>query len=171
MPEGFQHRNRYATVEFYLWQAARLIGAFLVGLAFLWLVPGCRSVSIGAGVVALKTAGVGLLVMVSAPIMAVLVALTLVGLPLSFIAAAAWLLGLYLAKILVGAVVGRMLLSQSDSLAWTLLAGIAIVIVAVNLPFIGGIINFVLTVVGLGLLVQYLIGILSVRDSGDLASG
>ena len=103
--------------------------------------------------------------------MAVLVALTLVGLPLSFIAVAAWLLGLYLAKILVGAVVGRMLLSQSDSLGWTLLVGIAVVIVAVNLPFIGGIINFVLTVVGLGLLVQYLIGILSARDSGDLASG
>jgi len=169
MPEAFADRSRYATVEFYLWQVARLIGAFLVGLAFLWFVPGYRSVSIGAGVDALKTAGVGFLIMVSVPIMAVLVAFTLVGLPLSFIAIAAWLLSLYLAKIVVGAVVGRMLLSQSGSLPWTLLAGLAIIIVAVNLPFIGGIINLVLTIVGLGLLVQYLIGIFRVRDSSDLA--
>ena len=169
MPEGFEDRSRYATVEFYLWQVARLIAAFLVGLAFLWFVPGYRSVSIGAGVDALKTAGVGFLIMVSVPIMAVLVAFTLVGLPLSFIAIAAWLLSLYLAKIVVGAVVGRMLLSQSGSLPWTLLVGLTIVIVAVNLPFIGGIINLVLTIVGLGLLVQYLIGILRARDSSDLA--
>ncbi|MFB3103764.1 MAG: hypothetical protein ACE1ZA_02445, partial [Pseudomonadales bacterium] len=169
MPEGFEDRSRYATVEFYLWQVARLIAAFLVGLALLWFAPGYRSVSIGAGVDALKTAGVGFLIMVSVPIMAVLVAFTLVGVPLSFIAIAAWLLSLYLAKIVVGAVVGRMLLSQSGSLPWTLLAGLTIVIVAVNLPFIGGIINLVLTIVGLGLLVQYLIGILRARDSSDLA--
>lgn len=169
MPEGFEDRSRYATVEFYLWQVAQLIGAFLVGLALLWFVPGYRSASIGAGVDALKTAGVGFLIMVSVPIMAVLVAFTLVGLPLSFIAIAAWLLSLYLAKIVVGAVVGRMVLSQSDSLPWTLLVGLTIVIVAVNLPFIGGIINLVLTIVGLGLLVQYLIGILRARDSSDLA--
>ncbi|NOX51932.1 MAG: hypothetical protein GXP16_15560 [Gammaproteobacteria bacterium] len=170
MPEEFEDKSRYATVEFYLWQVARLIAAFLVGLAFVWFVPGYRSVSIGAGVEALKTAGVGFLIMVSVPIMAVLVAFTLVGLPLSFIAVAAWLLCLYLAKIVVGAVVGRMLLSQSDSLAWTLLAGLSIVIVAVNLPFIGGIINVVLTIVGLGLIAQKTIAKLASRDSGDLAA-
>ena len=167
MPEGFEERNRYATVEFYLWQVARLISAFVVGLAFLWLVPGYRSVSIGAGVDAFKTAGIGFLIMVSVPILAVLVALSLVGLPLSFIAIVAWLLSLYLAKTVVGAVVGRMLLSESDNLPLTLLVGLTIVIVAVNLPFIGGIINFVLTIVGLGLLVQYLFGILRARDSSD----
>ena len=167
MPEGFEERNRYATVEFYLWQVARLIGAFVVGLAFLWLVPGYRFVSIGAGVDALKTAGIGFLIMVSVPILAVLVALSLVGLPLSFIAIVAWLLSLYLAKTVVGAVVGRMILSESDSLPLTLLVGLTVVIVAVNLPFIGGIINFVLTIVGLGLLVQYLFGILRARDSSD----
>ena len=146
MPQGFEKKNRYATVEFYLWQVARLIAALLVGLAFLWMVPGVRSVSIGAGSEALKTAGVGFLIMVSVPIMAVLVAFTLVGLPLSFIAIAAWLLSLYLAKTIIGAVVGRMLLSESDSLPLTLLVGLTIVIVAVNLPFIGGIINLVLTI-------------------------
>ena len=51
-------------------------------------------------------------------------------------------------------------MSGSDSLAWTLLAGLVVVTVAANLPFIGGIISFVLTIVGVGLLVQYLLGAL-----------
>jgi hypothetical protein len=49
--------------------------------------------------------------------------------------------------------------------------GLTIVIVAVNLPFIGSIINLVLTIVGLGLLAQHLIAILARPDSGDLAPG
>ncbi|MFP6816149.1 MAG: polymer-forming cytoskeletal protein [Pseudomonadales bacterium] len=173
MPEGFETRNRYATIEFYLWQVARLIAALLAGVALLWFVPGYRSMSIGAGagVDAFKTAGVGFLIMVSVPIMAVLVAFTLVGLPLSIIAIAAWLLSLYLAKIVVGALVSRMLLSQRGNFLWTLLVGLTIVIVAVNLPFIGSIINLVLTIVGLGLIAQHLIAILARPDSGDLAPG
>ena len=168
-PRGLDGRNRYTSVRFYLWQLARLIAAFLVGMAFLSIVPGANSLSFGAGIDALKTAGVGFLAMISVPIMAVLVAFTLIGLPLSIIALVTWLLGIYLAKIVVGAVVGRMLLSRSGSLPLTLLMGLSIVIVAVNLPFIGGAINLVLTIVGLGLLVQYLIGVLPAREAGDLA--
>jgi len=36
------------------------------------------------------------------------------------------------------------------------------------LPFIGGILNFLLTIVGLGLLVQYVIGIFRARETNDL---
>ncbi len=171
MPEELQEGSRYARFEFYLWQIARLIGAFLVGVALLWLVPGFRSISIGAGVEALKSTGLGLVALVSVPIIAVLVAFTIVGLPLTFIAIIAWLLGLYLAKIVVGAIIGRMVLSDSNSLPWTLLAGLAIVIVAVNLPFIGGVISFLLTIFGLGLLVQYVIRTLQAREPVRLTPG
>jgi hypothetical protein len=163
MPEALEEENPYATAEFYLWQIAKLIGAFLVGVALLWAMPSLRTVSIGAGIDALKTAGVGFITMVVVPLVAVLVGLTLIGLPLSAIAFAAWLLGLYLAKVIVGAAVGRMVLSESDSLPLTLLAGLLIVVIAVNLPFIGGIINFVLTLIGLGLLVQHVLSRLPSR--------
>ena len=169
LPEVLDDRSRYATVEFYLWQVARLISAFLVGMAFLWAAAGFRSVSIGAGVDALKTAGVGFLWLLGVPIAAILVAFTLVGVPLSLIAVAAWMVAIYLAKIVVAAFVGRMLLRDSESLPATLLAGLAAVIVAVNLPFIGGFISFILTIIGLGLIVQYLIAALPPRSSGDLA--
>ena len=160
VPEALRDRSRYATGAFYLWELAWLAAAFIVGLIFLWLVPGARSLSLGAGIDALKTSGLGLLTLVGAPIAAVLAGITLVGLPLSLIVIVAWALALYLAQIVVASMVGRMLMSGSDSLAWTLLAGLVVVTVAVNLPFIGGIISFVLTIVGVGLLVQYLLGAL-----------
>ena len=163
MPEEFREQNPYATVQFYLWQVARLIAAFLVGVALFWLVPGLRSLTIGAGVEGLKSAGIGFLTIVSVPIMAVLVGITLVGLPFSLFAVAALLAGVYLAKIVVAGVIGRMLFAEGTRPVLSLLVGISIVIVAVNLPFIGGIVSFLLTIIGLGLLVQYLFGRVSNR--------
>ncbi|MCP5183578.1 MAG: zf-HC2 domain-containing protein [Pseudomonadales bacterium] len=154
--EDFGHENRYATARFYLWQLARLGAAFLVGLALFWLVPGLQSLSIAAGMDSLRTAGLGLLVLIAVPIIALLTAFTLVGLPLALIAVAAWILALYLAKIVLGATVGRMLLADREGIMLPLLIGLAIVLVAGNLPWIGGIVGFVLTLVGLGLLAQYL---------------
>ncbi|MGI9325857.1 MAG: hypothetical protein ACR2PZ_11605 [Pseudomonadales bacterium] len=168
MPKELVSRNRYATIEFYLWQIARVIAAFIVGVAFLWFVPGLRSESIDAGLDTLKSAGIGFLALVSVPIMAVLVAFTLVGLPLSLIAIAGWMIALYLAKVVVAAIVGGMVLKKSSSLPLTLLVGLGIVIVAVNLPFLGGIISFVLTIIGLGVLLRYLLDVLSNRGSNDL---
>ena len=168
MPEEFKETNRYASAEFYLWQTARLVSAFLVGLALLWLVPGFRTVSVNGGIEGLKTAGIGLVALVSVPIIAAIVGVTLVGLPFSFIAIFAWLVIIYLAKIVVGAFIGRMMLSATsyqESTALILLAGVAAVIVAVNLPAIGGFINFVLTMIGIGLIVQRLLAALSARDS------
>jgi cytoskeletal protein CcmA (bactofilin family) len=156
-PQGFERRSRYATIEFYLWQAAWLVGAFLVGLALLWLVPDLRTVSLRAGAEGFKTAGIGLVTLVSVPVLAVLAALSLVGLPLGLIAFVAWMIGLYLAKIVVAALVGRMLLIDREGFAVPLLTGLAIVTVAVNLPFVGGIVSVLLTVVGLGLIAQYAI--------------
>jgi len=102
----------------------------------------------------LRTAGLGLLVL-TVPIVALITAFTLVGLPLALIALAAWILALYLAKIVLGATVGRMLLPDREAITVPLLVGLAIVLVAGNLPWIGGIVGFVLTLVGLGLLAQY----------------
>jgi hypothetical protein len=52
-----------------------------------------------------------------------------------------------------------------------LLAGLGIVIVAVNIPFIGGIISFVLTLVGLGLLVQWVFDTLPRRSADESLQG
>jgi cytoskeletal protein CcmA (bactofilin family) len=165
-----EEKNRYATVEFYLWQIAQLIAAFLFGLAMLWLVPALRGLSIGAGLEGLKSAGIGIVALVSVPIIAVLVAITLIGLPFTFLALVAWLLGIYLATIVVGASIGQMLVSNSDSMPLTLLAGLATVMVVVNLPVIGGIIGFIFTIIGLGMLVQLVFDLVSTRGFDEQAT-
>ena len=159
--------NRYASGEFYLWQVARLVSGILVGLALFWLIPGLRTVSVSGGMNGLKTAGIGLVTLVSVPAVAIVVAITLVGLPFSLFAIFAWLVVIYLAKILVGAFIGRTMLSSTkygDRIALVLLAGITVIIVAINLPAIGGFINFVLTIIGIGLIVQRLLRALAARD-------
>ncbi|MDH3644196.1 MAG: zf-HC2 domain-containing protein [Gammaproteobacteria bacterium] len=169
MPVELEDKSPYATVGFYLAQLAQLAAAFLFGLALLWLVPGLRGLSIGAGLDGLKSAGIGAVALVSLPILAILVAVTLIGLPFAFIGIVAWLLGIYLATIVVGAAIGRMMMSESDSMPLTLLAGLATVTLVVNLPFVGGIIDFVLTLIGLGMLVQFVFSIVSTRGSGEAA--
>lgn len=165
-----EERNRYTTVEFYLWQMAQLVAAFLFGLALLWLVPALRGRSIGAGLEGLKSAGIGIITLVSVPIIAVLVAITLIGLPFTFFALAAWLLGIYLATIMVGAAIGQMLMGNSDSMPLTLLVGLATVMVVVNLPVVGGIISFIFTIIGLGMLVQFVFELVPTREIDEQAS-
>ncbi len=164
MPEEMQPANKYATIEFYLWQIARLIAAFLVGWALLTLLPGMRNISLAGGVEGLKSAGIGFLAVLAVPIAAVLVAITIIGLPFALIAFGIWLLGLYLSQIVIARVIGSSLVA--DNLPLSLLAGLVIVLVAVNLPFLGEVIDFILTIVGLGLLVQYLFRLIANRGDG-----
>jgi hypothetical protein len=104
---------------------------------------------------------------VSVPVAALLVAVTLVGLPFTIVALFAWGLTIYLAKIVVAIFVGRTLLSSTerkDNRALVLLAGLLLIIVVVNLPAIGGIVSLLLTLVGMGLIVQKLLEYLSQRE-------
>ena len=55
----------------------------------------------------------------------------------------------------VEAALGRVLLETSGRhYAVMLLAGLVAVLVAVNIPFVGGLINLLLTILGLGLLAE-----------------
>jgi predicted anti-sigma-YlaC factor YlaD len=161
LPEALKQKNKFATLQFYLWEFAGLISAFLVGLALLWLAPSLRTLAIGSGIESVKTAGVGLLALVSAPIIAVIIAITLVGLPFTFAIFVAWLMGIYLAKIVIGVIVGGMIFGDNENLPLTLIAGLTAVAVAINVPFIGGILSAILTILGLGLIVQHTMNNLS----------
>jgi len=166
LPEEFEPRSRYATLEFYLWKLAHLVSAVLVGLALLWLIPSLTNTSINGAMNGLKLAGVGIIALVSVPIIAVLIAITIVGIPFSVVALFAWMLGIYLSQILIGVFIGRMIFSDSKfETNWVMImiAGMASVIVVINLPAIGGAIGFVLTIVGLGLITTSVYDALSNR--------
>ena len=83
--------------------------------------------------------------------------ITLIGLPIGLLTLALWVAAGYLAKIVDAAFLGRSLLGaqggQQPSLAVVLLAGLLPIFIAINLPFIGGVIHFLLILLGLGALV------------------
>jgi cytoskeletal protein CcmA (bactofilin family) len=152
-------RNRYFTIGFYIRQFVRLAMAFVAGLLLLWVFPGLQTLSLASAGAALRAGGVGLAAAVVLPVLAVIACITVIGIPLGIVVAITWLLGLYFAKIVVAQHVGRKLFDSprgTPHYAATLIAGLVIVLIAVNLPWIGGLVSLVLTLVGLGMIVAHL---------------
>jgi hypothetical protein len=95
------------------------------------------------------------------PIAALIVCFTIVGIPIAILTFLLGAIGLYFSKTIVAQIIGRALFRSPNGpphYAATLAAGLAIVIVVINLPWIGGFANLVLTLVGLGLIVTVLFG-------------
>ncbi len=172
LPEEFTPRNRYLHVEFYIWQLMSLLAAFVFGIALLWLIPDMRYARLDGGLDGLKTAGIGLVTLISLPIISFLVAFTLIGIPFTIVGFFLWFFVIYSAKIVLGSMIGQMVLAgadRDDSLVLTLLVGLALISIAVNIPAIGGIISFLLTIVGIGMIVQLVLGYLSDVSSEGVA--
>ena len=151
--------SKYLTVSFYTWQLVRIGAAFLAGLLLLWAVPGLRTATVTDAGTAVKDGAIGLVAAIALPVVAFIACITVVGIPLGILSAILWLLGLYFAKIVVAQMIGRRLFASPHGVphyAATLLAGLVIVIVAINLPWIGWLIGIVLTLLGLGMIVTYL---------------
>jgi hypothetical protein len=150
--------NPYLTFGFYIRQLLRIAAAFLFGFIICWIFPAVSRISLSTVRSLLISGGIGFLAAVAIPIAAIILAITLIGLPIGLVAITLWLLGLYMAKIVVARCIGGALLGEErqglGSTALALLIGLVIVIVAVNLPYIGGVLNFVLMLIGLGALAQ-----------------
>lgn len=144
--------SQYTRVGYYFWQIVRVITAFITGLIVFRLAPWLAPTRVASGLDWLKAGGLGFVALVSIPIAAIIVACTVVGIPLALASVVLWLAGIYMAKIMVAEFVGRTLFKKSS--ATSLLAGLALVIVAVNLPIVGTVISFVLYLLGVGAIVM-----------------
>jgi hypothetical protein len=150
-------QSKYLTTGFYFGQLLRIAAAFLMGLLLFWLFPGTARAPIPTVWNVLKSGGIGFLAAVATPIASLILAITLIGLPIALTALALWILCLYLAKILVARLIGNAIFGANASAISTaagLLVGIVIVVIAVNLPFIGSLLNFILILIGFGGLVS-----------------
>ncbi len=158
--EREQRRNRYETVGYYVRQIIRLGGAFVIGLLLLYAFPVLREASLPNAAAVLTSGGIGLAAAVTLPVGALLLCLTVVGLPLGMLVFVLGFIGLYLAKIVIAQIIGRAVFRAPENPphhATTLITGLIILIVAINLPLIGGLANFVLTLVGFGVIVTLLL--------------
>ncbi len=99
--------------------------------------------------------GWGVILMFLAPILTVLLLITIIGIPLGLILIGLWLIALMISKILVGIMVGRSILNslwpaQKDSLIWAMIIGIIITYLIYSLPFLGWILALLAMWWGLG---------------------
>ncbi len=150
--------SKYLTSSFYTWQIVRLGAAYLTGLLLLWAFAGLRTATVADAGAGLKAGAIGLVTAIALPVVAFIACITVVGIPLGILTAILWLLGLYFAKIVVAQLIGRKLFASAHGVphyAATLLAGLVVVIIAINLPWIGWLIGLALTLLGLGMIVTY----------------
>ena len=151
------------------WTALWLVTAFLSGLLLLWALPALRRVPLDNLNGILTSAGLGFVLVTATPVLAVVLAVTLIGLPAGLVIAAVWALSLYVSKIVVAHFLGNALLrpKQEDirSLLLPLLAGLVLVLLAVSLPYVGWVINLLLVIIGLGAMGQALY-----RSAGNRAA-
>ena len=147
--------SRYTHPKFYFWEAVKLAAALLTGLLIAWLFPVLFRAQLNQASAVLKAVGVGFVVLVVAPVAVVILAVTLVGLPIAILTLFAWLAGMYLAKVFVGAFIGQgMLKSEAGpprAFALSLLLGLFIIYVATDFPYVGGVVSFLVILLGLGI--------------------
>ena len=162
--------SRFVTVRYYVRQVIRLAAAFLTGWIFFRLVPGAAAIRLDSGGALLTALGAGAIAACATPILAIVIGITIVGLPLAVFALVLWAILLYLAKILLAVSVGRAIVGSSGAgIAGALMVGLVLIIVAVNVPYVGGLVNVLLTVTGLGAAV--IEGTRWYRGSGSVPAG
>lgn len=176
-----EHRHvsgfaRYGHAGFYLWALVQLAMAFALGLGLRALFPALFGGRVESGREFFVALGVGFAALVVVPIALVLVGLTVVGLPIALIGLGVFLAALYLAGIQVAVLVGHALVRPEArdlrSFGLALLAGLAVLVVATRLPFVGGPLRALVLLVGLGLLAQRAFLWLRARPRGRaLAAG
>ena len=104
---------------------------------------------------------VGVLSLVVVPTLFLILLLTVIGSPIAVILIILYGILVYIAKILVGFLLGEKIVTLIDkkkevSMVWSVVFGLVILLILFQIPFVGSIINFVATLFGLGGLALYL---------------
>jgi hypothetical protein len=147
--------SRFTRPGFYLRQGIDLVGALLVGLVAIILIPAFFKTTSQAVGSLWRSLGLGFAVLVGTPVAVILLAITLIGLPLAFLSLALYVIALYLAKIFVGTFLGRLLLkaSPSSTREWmkALAVGLVVLMLIFQIPYgIGAVIHVATFCFGLG---------------------
>lgn len=144
--------------RFFAWRLVWLVGAFGVGLMLYLLLPGMFQARLSSGAQFGRRLLIGLASFPLTLTAALILLLTVVGIPLAILLGLSWAAALYLAHIVVSALIGRAITRiEGESVrdfGLALVAGLLLVTVLVNLPWVGFPARLVLTCVGLGALFE-----------------
>jgi len=147
-------KSQFTRPRFYFHQALWFAAALLVGWLGLVLFPGffrATTQAVGSGWLSL---GLGVGVLAGVPVAMIVIAITLVGIPISLMLFALYLTAIYLAKVWVGAFLGRILLKPAGATKgdWMLglLVGLLILTIVGFIPYLGALVRFGVVCLGLG---------------------
>lgn len=153
-------KSQYTRPKFYFHQAIWFASAMLVGWLGMVLFPTffqATTHAVGAG---WRSLGLGVGVLAGVPVAMIVAAITLVGIPLSLMLLAVYVTAIYLAKVWVGAFLGRLLLKPAGATKgdWVLglLVGLLILTVVGLIPFLGGLVRLGVVCLGLGAFAEQL---------------
>jgi hypothetical protein len=130
------------------------VTAFIFGLIFIFLLPNCTlklMTTIRSGV--WKNLGLGFLSIILTPIVFVILLITILGIPFAFLLLFALILLVYFAKIFVSLVIGEKVFQYfkiKGGKVWMLIVGLLIYYIISFIPFLGGIISFLVMILGIG---------------------
>jgi cytoskeletal protein CcmA (bactofilin family) len=102
----------------------------------------------------LRSGGVGLLALIGTPVLLVLVAVTVVGIPLALAGTAAYVVAIWVGSVYGRYALGSLLLDRLDvSNRWLALLGGVLGVAAIGLvPWVGGLADFLVLLLGIGAL-------------------
>lgn len=163
-PRDYLHEDRGPVEKTVHWAGSVLwfVGVFVAATLFLLLFPGFATRAAEAiGREPLRVLGLGLAVLVCVPFMVVLLLITVIGIPLALVTIPLYLLLLFLGWVTAALFVGERGLAvaragQQVTLGWRLFA-LLLALVALwvlgQVPFLGGFIELLALVAGIGALV------------------
>ena len=135
------------------WVIYWLLATLFTGLILVLLFPRVfQSVTNKAYPRPWKALGVGLLAVIAAPVIFVLLMFTVVGIPVALLLGLIWIIVLILSSIFSSYLVGRWLLKDSGNVVLTMLGGVAVLVIAGFIPYIGPLITFFAFLVGVGMI-------------------
>lgn len=153
--------TRWLDGHFYMRAAVFLVSAFLVGMLLRLLLPGLFLTDLETASDFFRSLGYGTIGLIGTPIAIVLCFVSVVGIPIGVIGVFLYLTTLFVSVIVVASLVGTSITAtmsfepeDAHGFGVSLLVGLVLVLIGINLPFVGGIFRVLVVVIGLGMLID-----------------
>lgn len=129
----------------------KFLSLLAIGSLLLWALPVfMKNASVAMVKKPLQSLGVGFLVLILTPILAVILMVTVIGLPLGLVALLGYFFLLYISKVFAALAVGERVLGPKQNRYLSLALGLLILILVLFIPVLGGLVDFMAMLLGLG---------------------
>jgi hypothetical protein len=153
--------NRWLDGHFYMRAAVFLVSAFLVGMLLHLLMPDFFHTDLETTSDFFRSLGYGAIALIATPITLALCFITVVGIPIGVIGIFLYMTTLFVSVIVVASLVGGSITAamgfeaeDAHGFGISLIVGLVVALVGMNLPFVGGLLRLLIVVTGVGMLVD-----------------